>query len=93
MSSLLALAQLVLTIKDHRFTPEHLTLAAGEAAELVVKNQGDDTEELESRGLRLEKLVPAGQSITVRIGPLKAGAYDLFGDFHAATCKAELVVK
>ena len=50
-------------------------------------------EELESQSLRIEKIIPQGQLIVVRVGPQKPGIYDLFGDFHADTCIASLVVK
>jgi len=81
-----------LQIQDHHFSPAQLTLPAGSKAELTVTNLGPGTEELESRSLRIEKLIPAGKTISIKIGPLKSGTYDLFGDFHPETCKSELIV-
>ena len=81
-----------LTIKDHKLTPERIELPSGSKAELTVTNEGPGTEEFESAALRIEKLIPMGKSITVKIGPLRSGTYDLIGDFHADTCKGTLVV-
>jgi hypothetical protein len=32
-------------------------------------------------------------SITVYVGPLRAGNYGFFGDFHQATAKGRLIVE
>jgi hypothetical protein len=93
MLSFIALTTVVaIQIKDHKMTPERIELPAGSKAELVVTNADADTEEFESKSLRIEKLVPPGRSLTFKIGPLRSGSYDLFGDFHAETCKGTIVV-
>jgi hypothetical protein len=81
-----------LTIKDHKLVPDRIELPSGSKAELTVTNEGPGTEEFESAALRIEKLIPMGKSITVKIGPLRSGTYDLTGDFHADSCKGTLVV-
>ena len=79
-------------IKDHHFVPDRIELPAGSKVELVVTNADADTEEFESKSLKIEKLVPAGKTLSFKIGPLRSGTYDLFGEFHAETCKGTIVV-
>ena len=86
-------AAVQLQIKDHALVPAKLSVAHGRRFELVVTNAGPGTEEIESKGLRIEKIIPEGQSVTIRLGPLKPGTYDLFGDFHLDTCVGTLVVE
>ena len=93
MGPTLLLVSLAFTIKDHKLTPQTATAPHGERLELVVTNAGPGPEEIESKSLRFEKLIPEGQTVTLRVGPLKAATYDVFGDFHADTCKAVLTVQ
>jgi len=75
----------VITIKDHQFSPTKLTVPAGQRIQLVVKNEQSTTAEFESAELNREKVVEAGSSITVNLGPLDAGDYPYFDDFHRET--------
>lgn len=84
--------QLKLSIRDHKFLPAGLSVAAGQRFEILVTNDGPGPEEFESKSLRIEKLVPEGQTVTIRVGPLKSGQYDFFGDFHKDTCVGQLSV-
>jgi hypothetical protein len=86
-------APVKLQIKDHKLVPDKLTVAHGKRFELEVTNAGPGAEEIESKALRIEKIIPEGQSVTIRLGPLKAGTYDLFGDFHLDTCVGTLVAE
>jgi plastocyanin len=85
--------QVELVAKDGTYSPTEVVMAPGEKIDLIVKNQGSDAEEFESIELKREKIVAPGKSITVRLGPLKAGAYPFFGDFHPGTAKGKVVVK
>ena len=60
---------------------------------LVVKNLDNGPEEFESYLLHREKLIPAGSQVTIFIGPLKAGTYDFFGEFHSDTAKGQIIAK
>ncbi|HLY58499.1 MAG TPA: cupredoxin domain-containing protein, partial [Stellaceae bacterium] len=60
---------------------------------LVVRNEDGTAEEFESSDLHREKIVAAGQEITVPLGPLQAGEYRFFGDFHQDTAQGVLVAK
>lgn len=86
----IAAGSVTLTIKDHRFTPETVSVPAGEPLELIVVNEDGTPEEFESRDLRVEKFIAPKSRIKLRIGPRKAGDYAFFGDFHPKTAKGTL---
>lgn len=81
-----------LTLKDHHFTPDRLTLPAGERVRLEVVNADATPAEFESSDLRVEKIVTAGGRITVWVGPLKPGAYKFFDDYHPDTATGTVTV-
>ena len=85
--------QFALTIKDHRFEPAELQVPAGVKVKLLIKNADSTPEEFESHELHREKVVPPGQEITVFVGPLDAGTYPFFGDFHQDTAQGKLIAK
>ena len=85
--------QFTLVIKDHRFTPAELQVPAGVKVKLLVKNQDSTPEEFESAKLHREKVVPPGQEILVIVGPLDAGTYEFFGDFHKESAQGKLIAK
>jgi plastocyanin len=82
-----------LTIKDHKFDPAELKIAADKAATLVVKNLDATPEEFESKPLRIEKVVPANSEATFQIRALKAGRYKFVGEFHEDSAKGEIVAE
>ena len=75
----------VLRLKDHRFTPSDVTIAAGERFRIEVENQDDTPAEFESSDLRVEKIIVPGGKISVMAGPLKPGTYKFFDDYHPDT--------
>lgn len=83
----------LLVIKNHRFEPAELKVPAGQRVKLTVHNQDTTPEEFESKSLKREKVVPAGAKITVFIGPLKPGRYDVFGEYHEDTAKGSVVAE
>jgi plastocyanin len=72
----------LLTIKDHKFTPDRVTVAAGQRFRIEVTNNDDTVEEFESFDLKFEKIVVPGGTIRVNAGPLQPGEYKFFGDYH-----------
>lgn len=82
-----------LAIRDHKFDPAELTVPAGTKIKLTVENQDATPEEFESNELNREKVVVGKGTITVFLGPLDAGRYSFFGDFHQETAQGVLVVK
>jgi high-affinity iron transporter len=83
----------VLIFKQHRFYPDHLVVPAGQKFKLEVRNTDDTADEFESTDLNREKLVVPGGEITVFLGPLDAGSYKFFGDFHRDTAQGIIEAK
>src|SRR5215469_12614903 len=82
-----------LVIREHKFEPAELSVPAGQKIKLLVENQDATPEEFESNELNREKVVTGKGSITVFLGPLDAGRYPFFGDFHQETAQGVLVVR
>ena len=82
-----------LVIKNHRFEPVELKVAAGQRIKLVVHNLDSTPEEFESHSLNREKVIPGGGKATIFIGPLKPGRYDFFGEYHEATAKGVVLAE
>ena len=90
-----ALAEESFTIvfKDHRIVPQELQVPAGQKIKLIVDNQDATPEEFESHSLKREKVVPGNSKVTVKIGPLKPGTYEIFGEYHESTAQGRIVAK
>lgn len=82
-----------LIIKDHRFEPAELEVAADQRIKLTVHNQDSTPEEFESHSLNREKIIPAGGKVVIYIGPLKPGRYEFYGEFNQATAKGAVIAK
>lgn len=82
-----------IVLKDHMFTPAELTVSANQKINLIIDNQDPTPEEFESFDFNREKIVAGNKKIQVHIGPLKAGQYKYFGEFHKATAQGIVVVK
>ncbi len=82
-----------LAIRDHKFDPAELNVPANTKIKLLVENQDTTPEEFESSDLNREKVVVGKGTITVFLGPLDAGKYHFFGDFHQETAQGDLIVK
>ena len=83
----------VLIIKDGRFMPETLEVAAGQKITLEIRNEGKGAEEFESSDLNREKLIPPGGQATIAIGPLKPGKYRFFGEFNPNTAQGVIIAR
>ncbi len=81
-----------LTIRDGKFEPSTLAVKAGVKFKLIVSNKGAKPAEFESAELNREKVVPAGSSVPVYIGPLSPGAYPFFDDFDQKN-RGQIVAK
>ena len=83
----------VLTLKNHQFSPHELTIPAGQKVKIIVKNEDATPAEFESSDLNREKVVSANSAINVFIGPLDAGRYGYFDDFHRDTTTGVIIAK
>ncbi len=79
--------------RDGRLQPNLLEVPAGVRFKIVIRNEGHDAIEFESRRLRKEKVLGPGASSFVVIAPLKPGEYDFFDEFHAATAQGRIVAR
>ena len=79
-------------LKNNQFVPSEVQVPAGVKVKLIVRNDNPTASEFESTQFHREKVVPAGQEITVFVGPLDPGSYEFFDDFHPET-RGHLVVK
>ena len=83
----------LLIIKNHRFEPAELKVAANQRVRLTVHNQDATPEEFESHDLNREKVIPGGGKAVIFIGPLKPGRYAFVGEFNEATAKGAVIAE
>ncbi|HSN17680.1 MAG TPA: cupredoxin domain-containing protein [Gammaproteobacteria bacterium] len=69
-------------IKAQAFVPAEVHVPAGVKVQLHIINNDDLPAEFESTDLSREIVVPAHRDVKVYIGPLDAGRYRFFNDFH-----------
>src|SRR5262245_52985143 len=86
-------SDIALTIEQHRFQPDEIRVKAGVAFVLVITNKDATPEEFESQDLRIEKVVPGGKTLRLRMPALKKGTYPFVGEFHEATAKGRIVAE
>ncbi len=78
---------------DHHFTPQTLTVTAGEPLAVKVINSSNETIEFESFKLNREVAMTPGETITVRLPPLRPGTYDFYDDFHQDVPEGSIIAK
>ena len=82
-----------ISIKEHHFVPDSVTIRANAKVSLIVRNEDATPEEFDSMSLRREKVVPAGKEVIILLGPLKSGSYAFIGEYHEDTAKGTVLVK
>lgn len=87
------LPEFTLVVKNHVYQPSELKVPAGTKFKIIVHNEDATSEEFESTDFNREKIVLPNSSITVYVGPLRAGSYGFFGDFHQATAQGRLIAE
>jgi plastocyanin len=80
----------VLTLKDHRFSPDQITVPAGQKVRIELINKDAATEEFDSDDLRVEKDVTPYGKVSFTVGPLQPGAYSFQGELHADTAQGRI---
>ncbi|MFY9328940.1 MAG: cupredoxin domain-containing protein [Georgfuchsia sp.] len=88
-----SVADVAITIKDHRFEPPEVKVAAGQKIKLIVHNQDATAEEFESYKLNREKMIPGGTKATIHIGPLSPGRYPFVGEFNEKTAQGAVIAE
>lgn len=82
-----------LVLQNHTYQPAELKVPADAKFKLVIENRDASPEEFESTEFNREKIVLPNSSTSVYIGPLKAGSYRFFGDFHQDTAQGRLIAE
>jgi plastocyanin len=85
--------EIAVAIENNRFAPDEIRVKAGAPFVLVVTNKDKTPEEFESKVLRIEKVIPGGKTMKIRVPSLKAGTYPFVGEFHEATAKGRIVAE
>ena len=75
-------SEIPLTIDKNQFQPNEVKVKANTPFVLVITNKSAKAAEFESKDLRVEKVVPAGKTVNVRIRALKPGTYSFLDDFN-----------
>lgn len=92
-AALAADPEFTVAIKEHRITPEVLEVPANTKFKLIVDNQDPTPEEAESHTMKFEKVIMPNSKATLKVGPLKPGTYEWFGEFNEKTAQAKIVAK
>ncbi len=74
--------EIPLTIDTNQFQPNEVKVKANTPFVLVITNKSAKAAEFESKDLRVEKVVPAGKTVNVRMRALKPGTYSFLDDFN-----------
>ncbi|MBN9546979.1 MAG: cupredoxin domain-containing protein [Alphaproteobacteria bacterium] len=82
-----------LSLSNHRFTPEEIHVKANTPSTVTLTNQDDQVEEFDSSMLRIEKIVAAHSTGTMRWRPLAPGRYKFMGEFHSETAQGIVVAE
>ena len=85
--------ELALTLDQHRFSPEELRIKANAPFVLVITNKDKEDEEFEMSSLRIEKIIPGGKTLQLKMPALKPGTYQFIGDFNEKTAKGRIVAE
>lgn len=82
-----------LVIENHVFTPSVIEIPKNKKVKLIIHNKDNLAEEFDSFDLNREKVIFAGRKSTIFIGPLPAGEYHFFGEYHPVSAQGKIVVK
>lgn len=82
-----------IVIKDHKFSPEEITVPAGVKIKLRIDNQDATPEEFESHDLHREKIINGNSKGTIFVGPLEPGRYHFFGEFNIDSANGYIIAE
>lgn len=80
-------------IREHLFYPSDVEIPKDTKVKLLIKNLDSTPEEFESYDLNREKVISGNSKAVVFIGPLPAGEYHFFGEFHPKSAQGRVIVK
>ena len=85
--------EIPLVIEKNRFEPDVIKVKAGAPFVLVITNKDKGPEEFDMAQPRIEKVVPAGKTVKLRMPALKPGKYPFVGEYHSDTAKGTIVAE
>jgi Cupredoxin-like domain len=83
----------LMTLKDHKFTPAEIHVKANTPTTVTLKNEDDQTEEFDSAALKIEKIVTGHAAGMMRWRPLRPGRYPFTGEFHSETAQGVVIAE
>ena len=86
-------AEVPLVIEKNRFQPDVIKVKAGEPFVLVITNKDKGPEEFDMNQPRIEKVIPGGKTVRLKMPALKPGKYPFVGEYHPETAKATIVAE
>ena len=86
-------APLDIRFENHQFSPQNLTVPAGQPLVIRVINASKETIEFESFKLNREKAMAPGETIYVHLPALSPGTYDFYDDFHQDVPEGTIVAR
>ena len=87
-----ALPEAVIEIRNHLFIPQNVTVPEGQKVRLVFINHDSTPEEIDSFDLNREKVIFGQSRGVIFIGPLPAGEYGFFGEYHPNSAVGKVIV-
>jgi cupredoxin-like protein len=85
--------EIALSYKDKKFDPPEISAPANSAIVIKFRNLDKDAMELESDSLKIEKVVPAGKDVSIKVKARQPGRYEFFDEYNEKTARGALVVK
>jgi uncharacterized cupredoxin-like copper-binding protein len=86
-------AEVPLVIEKNRWQPDVIKVKAGAPFVLVITNKDKGPEEFDMATPRVEKVIPAGKTVRLKMPALKPGKYPFVGEYHSETAKATIVAE
>ncbi|WP_137167908.1 cupredoxin domain-containing protein [Salinimonas lutimaris] len=87
-----SLPEFVIEIKNNLFVPQVITIPANTKVRLTFINHDSTPEEIDSFDLNREKVIFGQRRGTIYVGPLPAGEYRFFGEYHPNTAIGKVIV-
>ena len=86
-------ATMVITLKNHQFSPSAITVAVGQPVRIELINRDGTAEEIDADDLGWDiKLPPHGKVVLPLPAQLKPGSYPFRGEYHPKTALGTLTV-
>jgi len=85
--------EIPLLIEKNRFEPDVIKVKAGAPFVLVITNKDKGPEELDMQRPRIEKVIPGGKTVRLKMPALKPGKYPFVGEYHSETAKATIIAE